>query len=162
MHSPRYVALLQRLVAAAAEPAFRKRAKRPAKQVVPALVRTPWTKLREAVKALPADPPDADLHQIRILAKRARYATEAAAPLVGNKASRLGAALADLQTVLGDHQDAMVAEAWLRDAVEGADAEVSLAAGELIAMQLVEAARNRKQWPKAWTRASDKTLRSWL
>jgi len=162
MHSARYVSLLERLVAAAADPPWRPEAGEKAAEVVPGLVAGPWRKLRKAVKALPTDPQPTLLHEIRILAKRARYATEAAAPLVGRKASRLGAALADLQTVLGDHQDAMVAEAWLRDAVEGADAEVSLAAGELIAMQLVEAARNRKQWPKAWARASDKTLRSWL
>jgi hypothetical protein len=64
--------------------------------------------------------------------------------------------------VLGDHQDAMVAEAWLRDAVVGADPDLSLAAGELIAMQLAEAARNRRAWPKAWKKAADDTLRTWM
>jgi CHAD domain-containing protein len=113
------------------------------------------------VKALPTDPPDADLHQIRILAKRARYAAEAAGPLAGKKASAFAGALAGLQTVLGDHQDAVVAEAWLRTATAGPDG-VSLAAGELIAMQRAEAAASRKRWPKAWDRASEKKLRSWL
>ncbi len=161
MGSARYVSLLDRLVAAAADPPCGKAAQAPAADVVPGLAAGPWRKLAKAVKALPADPPDADLHQIRILAKRARYATEAAAPLVGKKASAFAVALAGLQTVLGDHYDAVVAEAWLRSATDGLDG-VSLAAGELIAMERAEAAEARRRWPQTWARASDKKLRSWL
>ncbi len=123
MESPRYVALLERLIEAARQPQCRKAADAPAAEVVPGLVAGPWRKLRKAVDALPPNPPDADLHQIRILAKRTRYAAEAAAPLVGKKAKAFAVAVAELQEVLGDHQDAVVAEAWLRDAVEGADAD---------------------------------------
>jgi CHAD domain-containing protein len=162
MESPRYVALLERLIEAARQPQCRKGAEAPAAEVVPGLVAKPWRKLRKAVDALPSDPPDADLHQIRILAKRARYAAEAAAPLVGKKAKAFASAVADLQEVLGDHQDAVVAEAWLREAVEGADAAVSLAAGELIALQMAEAAEGRKRWRKAWKKASAEKLRSWM
>jgi CHAD domain-containing protein len=126
------------------------------------LVASPWRTLAKAVDALPRDPTAQDLHQIRILAKRVRYAAEAAGPVVGKKAFRFAAALAGLQTVLGHHQDATVAEAWLRTAVEGADATVSLAAGELIAVQLAEASACRRQWPKAWDRAAGKKLRSWM
>ena len=115
-----------------------------------------------AVRALGDEPAPEDLHRIWILAKRARYAAEAAAPVVGRKAAAFAAALADLQTVLGDHQDAMVAEAWLRSAAEGADPALSLAAGELIALQLAEAAACRTQWRRAWEKASAKKLRSWL
>lgn len=164
MHSPRYVGLLDRLVAAASDPQSPKAAKAPAAEVVPGLVAGPWRKLRKAVKALPEDPPDADLHQIRILAKRARYAAEAGAPLVGRKASAFATALAGLQTVLGDHRDAVVAEAWLRAALErgdGSGPEI-LAVGELIALQRAEAAAGRREWRKAWKKASDKKLRSWL
>ena len=162
MHSPRYVALLDALVAGAQDPQLRSRAEAPAAEVVPGLVATPWKKLQKAVDSLPADPPDAELHRTRILAKRARYAAEAAAPLAGKKAARLGTALAGLQDVLGAHQDAVVAEAWLRAAVDGADPSVSLAAGELIGVQLAEAAACRQEWPRAWKKASDKKLRSWL
>ena len=164
MHSPRYVALLDSLVAAANQPACRKAAQEPAKKVVPGLVASPWRKLRKAVKALPAEPPDADLHRIRILAKRARYAAEAAAPLGAKKATAFASALAGLQTVLGDHQDAVVAEAWLRASLDdshGTD-NLPLAVGELIAIQRAEADRGRREWRKAWDKASDKKLRSWL
>ena len=162
MESPRYIALLERLIEAARQPQCRKAADAPAAEVVPGLVAAPWRKLKKAVDALPADPADVDLHQIRILAKRTRYAAEAAAPLVGKRAKAFASAVADLQEVLGDHQDAVVAEAWLRGAVEGADAAVSLAAGELIAVQMAEAAEGRKRWPKAWKTASAKKLRSWM
>ena len=162
MESARYVALLDRLVDAARQPRCRKAADAPAADVVPGLVAGPWRKLRKAVDALPPDPPDSDLHQVRILAKRTRYAAEAAAPLVGKKASAFASAVADLQEVLGDHQDAVVAEAWLRRAVEGADADVCLAAGELIALQMTQAAEGRKRWRKAWKTASAEKLRSWM
>ena len=164
MHSPRYVALLDRLVAAATAPACRKAAQEPAEKVVPGLVAGPWRKLRKAVEALPADPPDSDLHRIRILAKRARYAAEAAAPMAGKKASAFASAVAGLQTVLGDHQDAVVAEAWLRAALQDSagDGAVSLAVGELIALQRAEAEACRRQWRSAWDKASDKRLRSWM
>ena len=162
MESPRYVALLERLIDAARQPQYRKGAEAPAAEVVPGLVAKPWRKLRKAVDALPADPPDSDLHQIRILAKRTRYAAEAAAPLVGKKAKAFASAVADLQEILGDHQDAVVAEAWLRGAVEGADAAVSLAAGELIAVQMAQAAEGRRLWRKAWKKASAEKLRSWM
>ena len=45
-----------------------------------------------------------------------RYAAEAAA-VVTPAADRHASAIADVQGVLGDHQDAVVAEAWLRRAV---------------------------------------------
>ncbi len=162
MEGPRYIALLDRLIDAAHQPRCRKAAAAPAAEVVPGLVVTPWRKLAKAVDALPAEPPDADLHQIRILAKRTRYAAEAVAPLVGKKAKAFASAVAEVQEVLGDHHDAVVAEAWLRGAVEGADAAVSLAAGELIAVQMAQAAEGRKLWPKAWKKASAEKLRSWM
>lgn len=164
MHSARYIALLDRLVDAAHHPAYRKKAKAKAKaaKVVPRLVARPWRRLRKAVKAMPNSPPDADLHRVRILAKRTRYAAEAAAPLVGKKAGRFAAAVARLQEVLGDHQDAVVAEAWLREATDGADAAVCLAAGELIAVQAAEAAEARRRWRRAWKKASGGKLRAWM
>jgi CHAD domain-containing protein len=130
--------------------------------VVPGLVARPYGKLRKAVKALPDDAAPEQLHRIRILAKRARYASEAAEPVCGDQASALADALAEVQTVLGDYQDAIVAESWLRSALDGVDQATSLAGGELIGVQIAEAAAARKRWPKAWKKAADKKLRSWL
>ena len=63
----------------------------------------------EAVDDLGATPPDAALHAVRIRAKRCRYAAEATIPVFGTPAQRFARAIADVQDVLGEHQDAVVA-----------------------------------------------------
>src|SRR4029077_9719881 len=107
----------------------------PARDVLPALVRRPWRQLRRAVAELGEQPEDAALHQVRIRAKRGRYAAEAAIPVFGKAAERFADAVADLQGVLGDLNDAVVAEAWLREAAARAPAAQVLVVGELIARQ---------------------------
>jgi CHAD domain-containing protein len=137
MRSPRYLRLLDALAAFAADPTVIDKAAHPdrtAASVATDLVRRPWRDLAKAVAALGADPPDTALHQVRILAKRSRYAAEAVAPVVGKPAARFAAAVADLQTVLGEHQDAVVAQTWLRDAATAQPA-TGLAAGQLIAIE---------------------------
>jgi CHAD domain-containing protein len=161
MASPRYVALLDRLVEGAQRPVLSPAARKRATRVVPPLVATPWRKLAKAAKALGKNPEDAALHQVRIQAKRCRYAAEAVAPVVGKPATKLADAVAEVQTVLGDHQDAVVAEAWLREAGrEGG--ELALVAGELVVVQRAQADASRMAWKKAWKRASHPDLRRWL
>jgi len=162
MASARYVALLDGLVAAARAPRLGPGAGRRARRSVPRLVARPWKRLRRQVGELPAEPSADDLHQVRIRAKRARYAAEAAAPVVGDKATSFARALAGVQTVLGDHQDAIVAEAWLRGSMASADPAAQATVDELIALQRAEAEQCRRRWRPAWKRASAKTLRSWL
>jgi len=161
LSSERYVTLLETLIEAARSPVTLAGADAPAVDVLPALAARPLKKLRAAAKALGNEPTDDELHSLRIRAKRCRYAAEAVAPVVGKPARRFAAAVAELQTVLGDHQDAVVAESWLRrEAAEGAVPE--LVAGELIALQRVEAAACRRAWPDVWKRARKKRLRQWL
>jgi CHAD domain-containing protein len=130
--------------------------------VLPRLVRKPWRKLRNAVDSLGVDPPDEALHQVRIRAKRARYAAEAAAPVIGRPAKRFAEAVAEVQGVLGDMHDAVVAEDWLRQVGSTSSAAQALVAGELITRQRDEQAACRKAWIKPWKSASKKKLRSWL
>jgi CHAD domain-containing protein len=162
MSGPRYIALLQRLVEGAAAPVFTGDAHLPAADVLPALVRRPWRRLRKAVRVLPADPADPELHEVRILAKHTRYASEAAAPVVGKQARALARAVAGLQGVLGDHQDAVVAEEWLRRHLQGAGPAEAMVLGQLIGIQRAEAAACRAAWAAAWKEASAKKLRVWL
>ncbi len=85
--------------------------------------------LRKAARALPTTPSDAELHRLRIDAKRARYAAELA-QLGGAKGARKAVAAAKgLQDAIGEHQDAVVAEERLRRFVAGTAA---IAAGRLI------------------------------
>jgi CHAD domain-containing protein len=128
------------------------------------LVAKPWRKLRKAVKALGEEPPDAALHAVRIRAKRCRYAAEAGAPAVGKPARRFAKAVAGVQEVLGDHQDAVIAGEWLRAhaADGGGKVEPSFVAGELAAFEAVDADASRAAWPDAWKTARAKHLREWL
>ena len=94
----------------------------PATEVLPPLVQGPGRSSAATSSALPDDPPDEALHDVRIRAKRCRYAAEAVAPALGTDARRVRARRSPtLQDVLGDHQDAVVAAAWLRDVAESTD-----------------------------------------
>jgi CHAD domain-containing protein len=162
MATERYAVLLDDLVAAAAAPALLPGADHPAAQVMPPLVTKPWKRLRKQVRKAGDDPPDDQLHQIRIRAKRARYAAEAVEPVIGQPAEDYADAVADLQSVLGDHQDAVVGEAWLREAAGSARRDVALVAGLLIAAERASAADTRERWRAVWKTASRKKLRAWL
>src|SRR5256714_2388883 len=158
--SQRYIDLLERLVEASHSPMTLPDADQPAGTLLPALATTPWRRLRSAVRQLPDNPTDPELHRIRILAKRARYAAEAVAPVAGADATAFARAAAKLQTVLGEHQDSVTAQAWLRAAkVTGRRAFV---AGELIALEGIAAEKARSDWPKVWKSLDRKRLRAWM
>ncbi len=160
LDSDRYVDLLEQLVQAAHSPVTTPEADQPADAVLPALATRSWARLRSAVRRLPDPPSDPELHRIRILAKRARYAAEAVAAVAGPQAASFGKAAARLQTVLGDHQDAVTAQAWLRGTrVSGRKAFV---AGELIALERISADDSRSRWPKAWRALDRKSMRGWM
>jgi CHAD domain-containing protein len=164
MRSDRYPELLDRLVAAAREPALETvDGGRDAREVLLDLVRRPWRHLADAVDDLPDEPPDADLHAVRIRAKRARYAIEVVAPVFGKPARLLAKAITGVQDVLGEHQDAVVAADWLRGRVTGGgEKAVGFVAGQLVALEREDAERARAAWPAAWRTASRKRLRSWM
>jgi CHAD domain-containing protein len=160
LDSVRYVDLLERLVSAAHAPATLPEADEPASKVLPPLAAGPWRRLRSAVRQLPDPATDPELHRIRILAKRARYAAEAVAPVAGAAAAAFARAAAKLQTILGEHQDSVTAQAWLRSArVSGRRAFV---AGQLIALEHIAAEDARAKWPKVWKSLDRKELRVWM
>ncbi|MGH9094617.1 MAG: CHAD domain-containing protein, partial [Acidimicrobiales bacterium] len=173
LESDRYVALLDCLEAAGTSPPvsddrIARSAGRaltssdPARRVLAALVSRAWRHLDQVVADLDPEPTDAALHQVRVRSKRLRYACEAARPVIGKRAARMGRAVAAVQEVLGDLNDTAVARAWLRVAAGDADAEVAFSAGMIAAMETSEAARFRAGWPGAWKRLDRKKLRSWL
>jgi CHAD domain-containing protein len=129
---------------------------------MPALVAKPWKKLRKEVRGAGDDPADHELHQIRIRAKRARYAAEAVEPVIGEPAGAFADAVADIQSELGDHQDAVVGEAWLREAAGAGRRPAVLVAGMLIAAERASAASTRDGWRQVWDAASRRKLRAWL
>jgi CHAD domain-containing protein len=163
LDSKRYITLLDALVDGVAKPRLTPAAEQPAEEVASTLVGKAWRKLRRSVSDLGLVAEDAQLHQVRIKAKRCRYAAEAVIGVEGRPAKRFASAVADLQDVLGRLQDAVVAAAWLRQAITG-DTSVgqAVAIGELLGFATVAAEESRRGWPEAWKGARRKSLRSWL
>jgi CHAD domain-containing protein len=87
---------------------------------------------------------------VRIKAKRCRYAAEAGVAYLGKRAAAFAEAAAGLQTVLGDVNDAVVAEAWLRRWARGKRSAAVFAAGELAGLERAAAAKPRAAWPSTW------------
>ena len=128
------------------------------------LVRSPWQHLRNAVAALPDPAPDAALHAVRIRAKRARYAAEVVEPAFGKPARDFAKALTDVQDVLGEHQDAVVAGrvAAGRPRSRSATPRAVYVAGELGAVERAAADDVPGRVAEAWQAARAKRLRRWL
>jgi CHAD domain-containing protein len=163
MRSDRYAALLEALVTAANQPPLLPEAAEPARDVLPGLVRDPWKHLRREVRAAGKAPPDEVLHQLRIQSKRVRYAAEAVAPALGKPAARFAAAVEDLQEVLGVHQDAVVAEEWLRAwAAAQPSADAAFAAGAIAGRERASDRATRSDWRRAWKHLDTSDLRSWM
>lgn len=150
MDSQQYLGVLQVLVDAAQAPRLLPESHQPAREAAAALLDGPYRRLRRRVQSLGADPADTDLHEVRIHAKRLRYAAEAMSPVLGRRAGTLARSAAGLQEVLGEHQDAVVAANLLRRRATGAPAEVAFAAGELAGLERAAAAEARGRWPGAW------------
>jgi CHAD domain-containing protein len=110
--------------------------------------RAEWRRTRKAFARLDSTSSDARLHAGRLRVKRARYAAELAGHELGKRGRAFVDAAKALQEVLGEHQDAVVAEARIRAwAAEGADAH---AAELLAAREHARRESTREAWPRAW------------
>ncbi|MFJ8913584.1 CHAD domain-containing protein [Amycolatopsis sp. NPDC102389] len=154
--SPRYASMLQDIGRLARQPDTEEptsEAAQTSADLVAGLAK-PHRKLAKAVKALPADPPDDDLHALRIYGKKLRYAAEMAKPAAKKKQAeriqRLIKATKNFQTVLGDHQDACVAADRMRSVVASVDAEVAFIAGRIAEKELLRRAEVRAVWRDVW------------
>jgi CHAD domain-containing protein len=161
MRDDTYIQLLDEMLAAAADPKVLDGDRPAADVLVPGVGRT-WRRMRGEVRRAGSNPTDAQLHQIRIRAKRCRYAAEAVTPVAGKTAARFAAAVEAVQEVLGGQHDAVVAQDWLRRAAADAPGRAALTAGLLIAVERDAAARARTEWEAAWDRLDRKKLRDWF
>ncbi|MBX6749561.1 MAG: CHAD domain-containing protein, partial [Micromonosporaceae bacterium] len=100
----------------------------------------------------------------RITGKRARYAVEAVAAVLGGEASALASALGTVQELLGEHQDAAVAaQTWL--AIANADPDdhvLATTAGRLFERERAAVRAARAAFPAAWRAASRRRLTEWM
>ena len=164
----RYLLLLDHLHAATSNPPFvlgdddihqEDRADR----VLSCLVGARWHALRHLVRKSGSDPSDERLHRIRIKAKQLRYAAEAATPVMGRAARRTARAAEDLQTLLGEHHDAVTAESWLRErAANGVSPTSAFEAGRMAAEQQRLQRKLRHRWRRTWTRLAQPKRRRWM
>jgi CHAD domain-containing protein len=118
-----------------------------------------FAKLRREVAALGQSPTDEALHQVRIRGKRARYAAELAEPVVGKPATKFVKAAKRFQDVVGEHQDAVVAERRIRAFAQSADA--AFGAGRLVERERARRARMRAAFPAVWKRLERRGRRAW-
>ncbi|MFC7479951.1 CHAD domain-containing protein [Luedemannella flava] len=170
MRGPRYLTLLETLLAAARAPQLTDRAAEPAAVVLPHLIYKPWHRLAAGSRHDPGagdlDPAARDevWHAVRIHGKRARYATDAVADVLGGRAGDLAAALGSVQDLLGEHQDAVLAgESWLAIADGDPDDHVlAVTAGRLFERERAAVRAARTAFPGAWRRASRRRLTRWL
>jgi CHAD domain-containing protein len=144
MSEPRYFQLLDALAAAAHAPAGTGTAS------LEQIAADAFKRARRAMKALPPDPADDELHAVRIETKRARYAAELAEPVLGKAGGRLLRRAKVVQDVIGEHQDACVAEARIRELAVSGGASAALAAGRLIERQQARKQAARAALPAAW------------
>lgn len=173
--SARYVNLVDRLHAGSEllplAPGAEKEARRSASHVVPLLVAERWRGVRRQVRRAGSNPTPAQLHRIRIKSKQLRYAAEAATPIIGAPARRTASAAERVQTVLGEHHDAVAAEEWLREQwADGSSTGAALTVAPAVAFEagrLVAEARQRQResqetWKDAWDTLHDSKHRRWL
>ncbi|TKV59202.1 CYTH and CHAD domain-containing protein [Nakamurella flava] len=167
LDSDRYWALLDALDELAQQPPFTELAGQPADEVITARVRKAFRRVRALVDA--GEPEGAEhrdewFHEIRKAAKRLRYAAESAAPAFGEKATALATAAEDLQEVLGEHQDSVVARQVLRDMAARffLDGENTFSIGRLHAREQYLARDMEERFPQVWSAVSHKKLRRWL
>jgi len=82
----------------------------PSPLTITELARKAFHKVQDFVNTSNRLFPKSELHRTRILLKRSRYAIELAEPLLGKRAKRFLQQAKHMQDLLGQHQDAVVAE----------------------------------------------------
>ena len=116
------------------------------------IARKEFRRLVEALDRLGEDPDESEIHALRIMLKRVRYAAELVGP--DRKARRRFLADAKiLQDLLGEHQDAVVVEQYLRAATVSDEANAAaFVAGRIAERQRTRRALVRERLPAAWRR----------
>ncbi|MCX4969258.1 CYTH and CHAD domain-containing protein [Streptomyces sp. NBC_00654] len=162
----RYLTLLDSLDALRADPPLLPGAASKPAKALPRAVLKDHDRLAARIGHALALPPgherDLALHGARKAAKRARYAGEAARPALGRPAKRFARRTKAVQTLLGDHQDSVVARAALRDLAVQAHAagESAFTWGLLYGREEARAAAGERELPEVWRKASGPEVRA--
>jgi CHAD domain-containing protein len=167
LDTKRYFRLLDALDDLVANAPLTARAGKPARKQLPALVGHAAGRVdRDARAVADAPTPEARehrLHEVRKSAKRARYAAESVAPVVGKPARGLAEQMTALQEVLGEHQDSVAAQSLLLELAAAAylSGENGFSYGLLHAEERARANEARRAYGPALKKASTTKTRRW-
>jgi len=168
LDAQRYLSLLDAIDQLLADPPLRSRAADPAAEVLPGEVgracRQVGRRIRRARHAPAGQPLDVALHQARKSAKRARYAAEAVSSAFGTPAAGFASRMKKLQSVLGEHQDAVITRQVIRELGVKANlaGENAFTFGLLFERENSRAERAAAKARKVWRRASRPCYGRWL
>jgi len=165
LDSERYFALLEELEQLITRPPLTPHAAIPAAKVLPAAARRAYKQASHRMRRARADQSaESALHQARKAVKRARYASEAMSPAIGTKARRFAKQMKKVQSVLGDHQDAVIArrvdrELGIRAYLAG---ENAFSYGLLYGRDACDGKQLQARAWRTWKRASRPRYRRWM
>src|ERR1700722_11775163 len=140
----------------------------PARQVLPAAVRRAYRQAKRRTRRARHTPAgqarDVALHRARKSPRRARYAAEAATPAIGKPARKFARQMKRVQSVLGEHQDAVLARQAARDLGIGAHlaGENAFTYGLLYERELHHAERRQAKAAQVWHHAARPKHRRWM
>ena len=160
LDSDRYFSLLDDLDRLLAEPPLTAKAASPGAGALPAAARRAARqadrRMHRAWDAPAGQRRNEALHLARKSARRARYAAEAMTPAVGRKAARFAKRMKQVQSVLGEHQDSVIAAAQARDLGIGAHlaGENAFSYGLLCEQGICEGERLQARARRLWKKAS--------
>ena len=119
LDTKRYFSMLDELDRLLSEPPRTPAATEPASDVLRGAVARAYRRTKRRMRRAqrtPAGPErEVALHEARKAAKRARYAAESVVPAFGTQTRRFAKRMKAVQSVLGDHQDAVTAREEARD-----------------------------------------------
>jgi CHAD domain-containing protein len=168
LDSPRYLRLVAELDLLILEPPLGPQAAAPARDALPAAVHRAYRQAKRRMRRAGHTPDgerrDAALHRARKSARRARYAAEAASPVLGRPARRFAREMKKVQAVLGDHQDSVIARQATRDLAIGAHlaGENAFTYGLLYECESHRAGRLAAEASQVWQQASRSRYRRWM
>lgn len=167
LDSERYLTLLDRLDELVTAPPFTELAEGRAAKALTAQVRKGYKQLDHLVShGGPEDPVHREewYHDIRKAAKRVRYAAESVESVFGAQATTMAEAAEDLQAVLGEHQDSVVARQALRalGVRMHLDGDNTFTIGRLHALEQVRGDHAVTEFTAVWHTLSSKRVRRWL
>lgn len=152
LDTPRHDRLLAALVSATNEPQLTPLAAQPAREVLPELVSHTFRKLEGQVHELQMDGPAESWHKARITAKRVRYSADALKIVFAGSAQRLDYAMSEITDILGDHQDACIAQDVLKElaATEGIDGQTGFSLGLAHELEYKTEIHDRTVFHRTW------------